>query len=258
MKARIIFPDDEKDWLKITSAKIISPKTKKSSKIISRKNQKLPKINSMNILKIKSVVVIGLLGILAVATMLGFQLTEIIAQEIHSPEYLTAEGVAITGNFKFREGEELVPIQVFTQTKGFQRTDPFIFTIQKVVGNTTFLHMHADEAFLFRNSEVQKQDWNPFDVDIIISDRGDLKRVFTYTKCFVDDYNVTTLRDNEEGYFNKGFAVVENYVLECRTMQIHNPSLDKMMATKENQKANTTSSIDLKESTKTWKDYYKS
>ena len=211
----------------------------------------------MNILKITSIVAVSVIGALAVAAIMGFQLTEIIAEEVKTPGYLTAEGVTITGVFKFREGEELVPLQVFTQTKGFQRTDPFIFTMQKVVGNTTLLHKHADEAFLFRNSEVQKQDWNPFDVDIIISQGGDLKRIFSYSKCFVDDYNVTTLRDNEEGYFNKGFAVVENYILECRSMEIHNPALDEMMTTSENHKANTISSTDLKEQLTTWRDYYK-
>ncbi|MEX2060088.1 MAG: hypothetical protein WD966_03365 [Nitrosopumilaceae archaeon] len=245
MKARIIYPDDKKPWLKITSAKIIPPK-----------NPQLPKVNSMNILKITSIVAVSLIGALAVVAILGFQLTEIIAEEVKTPGYLTAEGVTITGDFKFRDGEELVSLQVFTQTKGFQRTDPFIFTMQKVVGNTTLLHKHADVSFLFRNSEVQKQDWDPFDVDIIISQGGDLKRIFTYTKCFVDDYNVTTLRDNEEGYFNKGFAVVENYILECRSMQIHNPALEKMMATLDGQKANTTSSTDLEKSIPTWRDYY--
>ena len=243
MKARIIYPDDEKDWLKITSAKIISTK-----------NQKLSKIYSMNILKITSIVAVSVIGALAVAAIMGFQLTEIIAEEVKTPGYLTAEGVTITGAFKFREGEELVPLQVFTQTKGFQRTDPFIFTMQKVVGNTTLLHKHADEAFLFRNSEVQKQDWNPFDVDIIISQGGDLKRIFSYSKCFVDDYNVTTLRDNEEGYFNKGFAVVENYNIECKTMEFHNPTLDEI--TKEIPKANTTSSMDLKELS-SWSNHFK-
>ena len=246
MKARIIYPDDQPSWLQITSAKIISTKTQKSSKS-----------SSMNILKTTVIVTVSVIVTLSVAAIMGFQLTEIIAEEIQAPEYLTAEGVEITGVFKFREGEELVPIQVFTQTKGFQRTDPFIFTIQKVVGNTPFLQKHADEAFLFRNSEVQKQDWNPFDVDIILATGPYAKRVFTYTKCFVDDYNVNTLRDNEEGYFNKGFAVVENYILECRSMQIQNPALEEMMTTKENQKANTTSSMDLKKSS-TWSEHFKS
>jgi hypothetical protein len=245
MKARIIYPDDQPSWLQITSAKIISTKTQKSSKS-----------SSMNILKTTAIVAVSVIATLSIAAIMGFQLTEIIAEEIQAPEYLTAEGVSITGVFKFREGEELEPIQVFTQTKGFQRTDPFIFTVQKVVGNTPLLQKHADEAFLFRNSEIQKQDWNPFDVDIILATGPDVKRVFTYTKCFVDDYNVNTLRDNEEGYFNKGFAVVENYILECRSMQIQNPALEEMMTTKENQKANTTSSMDLKKSIKTWRDYY--
>ncbi|MGI0041110.1 MAG: hypothetical protein ACRD94_04000 [Nitrosopumilaceae archaeon] len=210
----------------------------------------------MNYRKATFIVTVSIITTLSVASIMGFQLTEIIAEEVKTPGYLTAEGVTITGDFKFRDGEELVSLQVFTQTKGFQRTDPFIFTIQKVVGNTTLLHKHADESFLFRNSEIQKQDWNPFDVDIIISQGGDLKRIFTYTKCFVDDYNVTTLRDNEEGYFNKGFAVVENYILECRSMQIHNPALKEMLTTLEGQKANTTSSTDLEKSIPTWRDYY--
>jgi len=56
---------------------------------------------------------------------------------------------------------------------------------------------------------------------------------------------------------NKGFAVVENYVLECRAMQPHNPSLEKMMATSEDQKAQTTSTLDLKEPFSTWSDHFK-
>lgn len=211
----------------------------------------------MNYRKATFIVTVSVIATLSVAAIMGFQLTEIIAEEVQKPQYTYAEGVEITGVFKFREGKELEPIQVFTQTKGFQRTDPFIFTIQKVVGNTPLLQKHADEAFLFRNSEVQKQDWNPFDVDIILATGPSAKRVFTYTKCFVDDYNVNTLRDNEEGYFNKGFAVVENYVLECRSMQPHNPSLEEMMITPEDEKAHTTSTMDLKEPFPTWSDHFK-
>jgi len=245
MKARIIYPDDEKPWLQITSAKIISTKPRKSSKV-----------KSMNRVKTATIVAVSVFTTLAVAMIMGFQFTEIIAQEQAQTGFIYSGNVTITGVFKFREGEELVPLAVFTQTKGFQRAEPFIFTAQKITGDTPLLHKHADEAFLFRNSEVQKQDWNPFDVDIIISNGGDLKRVFSYTKCFIDDYNVATLRDNEEGYMNKGFAVVENLILECRSMQPHSPSLEEMNTMSEDQKANTTSTMDLKESIKTWRDYY--
>jgi hypothetical protein len=245
MKARIIYPGDEKPWLKITSAKIISTKPRKSSKV-----------KSMNRVKTATIVAVSVFTTFAIAMIMGFQFTDIIAEEQANTGFTYSGNVTITGVFKFREGEELVPLAVFTQTKGFQRAEPFIFTAQKITGDTPLLHKHADEAFLFRNSEVQKQDWNPFDVDIIISNGGDLKRVFSYVKCFIDDYNVATLRDNEEGYMNKGFAVVENFILECRSMQPHSPSLEEMSTTKANQKANTTSSTDLKESLKTWRDYY--
>ena len=250
MKGRIIYPDDEKPWIQITSAKIISPK------IIFPKSQKPSKVKSMNRVKTATIIAVSVFTTLAVAMIMGFQFTEIIAEEQAKTGFTYSGNITTTAVFKFSEGEELIPIEAFTQTKGFQRAEPFIFTAQKITGDTPLLHKHADEAFLFRNSEVQKQDWNPFDVDIIISNGGDLKRVFSYTKCFVDDYNVATLRDNEEGYFNKGFAVVENFILECRSMQPHSPSLEEMTTTKDNQKANTTSTMDLKKSIKTWRDYY--
>jgi len=246
MKARIIYPDDEKDWLKITSAKIIPTK-----------NQKLPKINSINILKIKSIIVVSVIATIAIAATFGFQLTEIIAEEIKAPEYLTAEGVTITGVFQFREGGELVPLQQFTQTKGFQRAEPFIFIVQKVVGNTPLLHEYADKSLFYRSSEIQKKDNNPFDVEIILATGPYAKRVFSYSDCFVDDYTVRTLTDNEEGYFNKGFAIVENYTIECRIMEPQNPALDEMMTNKQSQKANTTSSMDLKEPFPTWSENFK-
>ena len=198
----------------------------------------------MNILKTTSIVAVSVIATLAVAAIMGFQLTEITAQEVQKPQYLYVEGVEITGVFKFREGEELVPINVFTQTKGFQRSEPFIFSMQKIVGFTPLLHKHVDESFLFRNSESQKQDWNPFDVDVLLATGPYEKRSFTYSKCFIKDYKVNTLRDNEEGYTNKGFAVVEDYVLECRDMDIHNPSLTALEDAKNDIEAQTKSSLD--------------
>ena len=211
----------------------------------------------MNILKTTAIVAVSVIATLTVAAIMGFQITKVTAEEIKAPEYLSAEGVTITAIFKFREGEELVPIEVFTQQKGFLRSEPFLFDAEKVVGNTPFLHKHVDEAFLYRNSELQKQDENPFDVEIILNTGPYTKRAFTYTDCYVKNYNVVTLTDKEEGYFNKGFATVEDYGFECRTMVMHNPSLEEMMTTKESEKAQTKSSMDLKEPFPTWSEHFK-
>jgi len=211
----------------------------------------------MNILKTTSIVAVSVIATLAVAAIMGFQLTEITAQEVAKSQYLYVEGVEITAVFKFREGEELVPLQVFKQIKGFQRADPFTFSMQKIVGNTPLLHKHVDESFLYRSSEIQKQDNNPFDAELILATGPYAKRVFTYTDCFIDDYNIDTLRDNEEGYMNKGFAVVENYILECRSMNLLSPSLEAMDDIPEDQKADTISSLDLKEPLTTWSEHFK-
>ena len=247
MKGRIIYPDDEKPWIKITSAKIIFPKT------ISPKPQKS---SSMNIIKTTAIVAVSIIATLAVAAIMGFQISEITAEKIPATEYLTTEGVTITGDFKFREGEELVPIQVFTQTKGFVRSEPFQFSIQKVVGNTPLLTKQVDDSFLIRSSTSQKLDNDPFDVDIILATGPHEKRGFAYHKCFIKNYAVNTLRDQEEGYFNKGFAIVEDYALECKDMEMQNPSLDEMNIPTDDQKT-TTSSMDLRD-TSTWSSHYKS
>ena len=211
----------------------------------------------MNIIKITSHVAVSVITTLAVATIIGFQFTEIIAEEVNAPEYLTAEGVEITGIFRFRDGEELVSFQQFSQISGFQRSKPYIFTMQKVVGNTPLLHKNADASFLYRNSELQKQNNERFDVDILLSTGPYSKRSFTYGKCFIDDYQVRTLTDNEEGYFNKGFAVVENYTIECKDMIMNNPALEEIMTTSEDEKAQTLSTLDLKEPYTTWSDHFK-
>ena len=211
----------------------------------------------MNIIKTTTIVAVSVIVTLAVAAIMGFQLTEITAEEIKQPEYLSAEGVTITAVFKFREGQEIVPVQVFTQKKGFLRSEPFIFDMEKIVGNTPLLHMHVDESFLYRNSETTKQDYNPFGVEVILNTGPYAKRAFSYTDCYVYNYNVLTLTDKEEGYFNKGFATVEDYVFECKAMQLHNPSLERMNEIPEDQKAQTKSTLDLTESLYTWSDHFK-
>ena len=92
---------------------------------------------------------------------------------------------------------------------------------------------------------------------MILSTGPYAKRVVTYGKCFIDDYTVLTLRDTEEGYFNKGFANVERINLFCRSMEFHNPSLEELEAQENNSEATTTNTLDLKEPFTTWSDHFK-
>ena len=182
----------------------------------------------MNFIKTTSIVAVSVVATLAMASIFGFQLSEITAEETEDKEYKFGEGVSVTGNFKFREGTELYTFEVYEQKSGFARAEPFVFELQRIVGETPLLHKHADQSFLYRSSEVQKQDYNPFDVDIILASSGDAKRVFKYTDCYVDDYNVETLFDKEEGWMGKGFVVIDIFEIECRNYAPHNPTYLKM------------------------------
>ena len=184
----------------------------------------------MNIAKTSSITAVSVIATLAVASIFGFQLSEITAEEDEDKGYTFGEDVAITAYFHFVEGDEMVPFQVFEQTGGWERAEPYTFELQKIVGETPLLHKRADESYKYRNSAVEKQTNNAeFTVSIILSNDADLKRVFDYRGCFVDTYNVDTIFDKEEGWnTSKGFAVVDVFEIQCEGYNPQNPTLVEM------------------------------
>ncbi len=210
----------------------------------------------MNKTKTTSLAAFSVIATLAVASIFGFQISPITAEEDEDKGYKFAENVAVTGVFKFREGTEVVPFEVFTQTSGWGRAETYSFETQKIVGETPLLHKHADFSQTYRASQVQKTSDNEFDVEIIVSNAGDYKRVFSYNDCYVDAYFVNTLFDKEEGWMGKGFVVSDNYEFNCRGYVPQNPVYEEQHAIGEDQKAHTTSSLDLVEPFETWADEY--
>ena len=171
--------------------------------------------------------------LIAIIVAVGFSLSlsahnHIIAQEIQNKGYLFAEDVSITAEFRFRGGTEVSQFEVFTQKSGFDRAEPFVFELQKIVGNTPRLHDAADLAFHHRSSTPTKLTESEFNVDVLISHNGELNRVFKYSRCFVSDYSVVTEYDKEEGWMGKGFAVLDRFEFQCSAYTPHNPALDKM------------------------------
>lgn len=196
----------------------------------------------------KKTTIVLSVAVLSIASFTGIQLTEIIAQETGVDKgYLFAEDTIITGVFYFNSGTEINRFEIFTQNSGFQASEPFIFTLSKVAGKTPLLHLASDKAFLFRNSPGEKQSENQFDVKIIISQGQEQQRSFSYNKCFINDYFVQTRTDNEEGWTQgKGFAIVDNFEIQCGSYQPNNPVYEDM--TKNKEKASAKSSMDYQKS----------
>jgi hypothetical protein len=180
--------------------------------------------------------------ILSIASITGFQLTEITAEETEDKGYKFAEDVTITGLFNFQDGVELHQFQVFDQKQGFQARDTFVLELQKIVGETPYLHKAADFSYKYRNSPGNQQTDYEFDTTIIISQGGEQKRVFEYSGCFVSDYTVETLFDKEEGWMGKGFAVVDQFEIQCTSYKPLNPVYEEMHNHVE--KANGKSSVE--------------
>jgi hypothetical protein len=173
-------------------------------------------------------IVLSAAVILSIVSITGFQFTEIIAEETEEKDYKFAEDVTITALFEFKDGSELHQFEVFDQKSGFQARDTFVFELQKIVGETPLLHKAADFSYKYRNSPGEQKTDNVFDAKIVLSQGGEQKRVFEYSRCFVNDYTVETLFDKEEGWHGKGFAVVDEFEIQCMRYDPFNPVYEEM------------------------------
>jgi hypothetical protein len=230
--------------------------------IVQKSNQ-----NSMTYKNTITVTAISIIAVFAVTSFVNFDEFYADAQKTATQpsKFVFVENISTTMNFKFRDGEELMPVQQFTQTGGFGtkelkgaddpraptgvtgRSKP-AFTMEKIVGETPLLYKAADERQLRALASTLEYSWKSFDVDVVIGNGDYILREFSYRDCQVVNYNVATRSDNEEGYTGKGYAIVDQFTFECDGYTPLNPLYDLMNKVP---KANTASSSILKGTT-TW------
>ncbi len=206
---------------------------------------------------------LSVIAVFAIVSFIGFEIPGIdaITAAVQPAKYVFVEGISTTAEFTFRNGIELTPIQIFSQTGGFGtstlevaklansgdssertgRTKP-AFTLEKNVGGTPYLYEAADEAQKYILNAGMEFPYKYFDVTIYLTAGGDTLRSFEYKNCQVKNYAVTTRSDNEEGYTGKGFVVVDQFSFECDGYTPHNPAMDKLTVVDH---AKTISSSDL-------------
>ena len=212
---------------------------------------------------------LSVIAVFAIASFVGFKIvdTDAAPAAVQPAKYVFVEGTTISAEFVFRDGTELSPFQLFTQTGGFGtatleststtsgssvgaqddggertgRAKP-AFTLEKNVGGTPYLYQAADEAQKYQLSSGFEYQYKFFDITVYLTAGGETLRSFEYNNCRVTSYVVTTRADNEEGYTGKGIVYVDQFAFECDGYKPHNPSMDKIHTT---ERAKTISSSDL-------------
>jgi hypothetical protein len=218
---------------------------------------------------------LSVITVFAVVSFAGFEIvdTDAAPAAVQPSKYVFVEGISPTAEFEFRDGTELTPVQLFTQTGGFStatleatsttagssvgaqpdggertgRSKP-AFTLEKNVGGTPYLYKAADEAQKYIQNGGFEYPYKFFDVTVYFTAGGETLRSFEYRDCQVKSYAVTTRSDNEEGYTGKGFVYVDQFTFECDGYTPLNPTMEKLSHT---EKAKTIGSSDLR-STDKW------
>lgn len=201
--------------------------------------------------KTVSVIALSVVATLAIASITGFQLSEITAEESTEKKYKFANDVEIIGVFTFDDGaNELVEFQVFDQTSGFKRASESVSIelIKELNAESPLLYKAADMAWKY--GDIPGMDYmTDFDVEILLAKGGEVVRQFDYTGCTIDEYKVETLFDKEEGWTtSKGFAVTDEFEMTCEGYAPVNPTYEKTNGYTE--KSDQVSTLDLIEADK--------
>ena len=166
--------------------------------------------------------------------------------------YKMADSTQVVATFEFRDGVETVNIPDFSQDTDLTDTSRPTFSFTKIVGDTPLLHEATDvfQKFMGRDASYPHH-FNDFESTVDIYHDGKHVRSFEYADCKINSYKVETLSDKEEAYNGKGFAVVEDYTVECTGYTPHAIDYDAMIESKTTT-TNTLSSLDLLEQRAIW------
>lgn len=190
--------------------------------------------------KITNTSVIAAIAIATITLVVGISQTHTTTAQstpLDNNVYVFAEGVYPQATFKFKDATVTYQFQAYTQTTDLlSNTGRGLtpeFTLQRVVGDTPYLHKAVDQAYQ-NNGKLSAFDfpYQEFDVEIELIQAGETMRVFKYGDCQIGNYKTATEFDKEEGYTTggkTGFAVMETYTFSCAGFEPVATSYKQMM-----------------------------
>ena len=154
--------------------------------------------------------------------------------------YPFAEDVYPRATFKFNDSSETADFQLFSQITGFGnsgRGSTPEFVLQKVVGNTPYLHKQVELTHERSNRSITGNSEWEFDVVVSLVQGQKTIMSYEYSKCFITNYKVNTEFDKSESFTGKdAFAVLEQYTITCGGYDISSLDYASVMQEKQNKK----------------------
>ena len=151
------------------------------------------------------------------ATMSVATLNDVFAEE-ESTKYKMADDITPVLTFTFKDAVEIHEFPVFIMEDDFvENTGSPSFSVQGVVDKAPHLHKALDQAFKHKQSAASEWNYQLFEVDVDFVKNGESVKTLGYHDCYVDDYHVVTLRDDQESYMSSktGFAIVDDIEFLC-------------------------------------------
>jgi hypothetical protein len=191
------------------------------------------------------------LSVATIAMIVGLSQTTMITAEnkpAGNDMYIFAEGVYPQATFEFRDATVTYEFQAYTTTNSlFGSNGGFTtrqvapeFTLQRIVGNTPYLHEAVDQTFEFNGKSTGfDYPYKQFDVTVEMVQAGQSVRTMEYADCSVNNYKILTDFDKEEGYVTggkTGFAVMETFTFVCAGFTPVAPLFDQMIEEQQNHK----------------------
>ncbi len=173
----------------------------------------------------------------------------------------TFADLQIRAIFHFNQGTSLVDsFHIFLQNPGaYTFSGDRSFQLIGGISPDKFMLYHVtDNSHHLRHDDNVASAYRDFDVEVMLMNEGTTYRHFSYTDCNVEDYNITTLFDNEETFSKKDlvFVVADVFSFGCEDYHPHCPFCEDLMNPETRDPTTKSSSDYQSEQRSTWPGYW--
>ncbi len=168
---------------------------------------------------------IAIFSFIVLFTMISFGISNVYAEDAktteNSTQYKMADDLEAILTFTFRDGVEIHNFPIFKMGEDLIDNSGISFQVEGILDEAPHLYEALDQAYQYRlqttGGSSFEYGYRYFEVDVDFVKHGEVIKTLNYHDCDVTDYEVKTLRDDQESYMSSktGFAVVNLIDFNC-------------------------------------------